>query len=269
MAVADSNPAEVRLTDVTVSYPAAAGEHVAVSGLDLAVGRGRFVSIVGPTGCGKSTVLNLVAGLLRPSSGTVLVDGQPLAGRNHRAGYLFQQDTLLPWQSVLDNVALGLRIRGVGKDERTARAREWLARVGLSGFEDAYPYQLSGGMRRRAAIARTWIVDPEILLMDEPFGALDVHTRQLMETELLGLWTGSGKTVLFVTHDLDEAIALSDEVVLLSSGPGSRIVGSYPIDLPRPRELLDIRTRPDFLRMHRSIWSDLRDEVVKTYAAGR
>lgn len=178
---------------------------------------------------------------------------------------MFQQDALLPWKSVLDNVTLGLRLRGVPKEERNQCGREWLERVGLGAFAAAYPHQLSGGMRKRVAIAQSWIVDPDFIFMDEPFSALDVQTRQLMEDELLNLWTGSNKTVLFVTHDLDEAVSLADEVVLLSAGPASRIVGTYPVDLPRPRDLMDIRTTPEFLEIYRTIWSDLRSEVMKSY----
>jgi NitT/TauT family transport system ATP-binding protein len=258
--------AEVSLAGVSISYRGSDGaEYPAVRDIDLHVPAGRFVSVVGPTGCGKSTLLNAVAGLLVPTGGEVRIDGAPLRGLNPRAGYLFQQDGLLPWKTVLENVELGLRLRGAPSAERTGRAREWIRRVGLAGFERAYPHQLSGGMRRRTSVAQTWIVDPDILLMDEPFGALDVQTRQIMENELLGLWTGSGKTVLFVTHDLDEAIALSDEVVLLAAGPASRVVGRYPIELPRPRDLLDIRTRPAFTDIYRRIWLDLRTEVMTSY----
>lgn len=255
----------IELRGVTMAYRSRGAEYTAVRDVDLAVQRGRFVSVVGPTGCGKSTILNAVAGLLAPATGEVLVDGEPLRGLNRKAGYMFQQDALLPWKTVLDNVAFGPQLRGVAKGDRLGVARDWIARVGLSGFENSYPHQLSGGMRKRTAVAQCWVGDPEMLLMDEPFGALDVQTRQVMENELLGLWTGSDKTVLFVTHDLDEAISLSDEVVLLSAGPASRIVGTYPVELPRPRDLLDIRTTPEFRDIYRAIWSDLRDEVMKTY----
>ncbi|MCO1576882.1 ABC transporter ATP-binding protein [Crossiella sp. SN42] len=255
-------PSAIELASVSVSFPSTT---TALENVSFAVPRGRFVSVVGPTGCGKSTVLNCVAGLRAPTSGEVLVDGVPLRGLNRAAGYLFQQDALLPWRTVLDNVGFGLRLRGVGKQERTDRAREWIARVGLSGFEHAYPHELSGGMRKRAAVAQMWITDPDILLMDEPFGALDVQTRQIMENELLALWSERGNTVLFVTHDLDEAVSLSDEVLVLSAGPGSRVLGRYPVDLPRPRDLLEIRTSPRFTEIYRAIWADLREEVLKSH----
>ncbi|GAA5160832.1 ABC transporter ATP-binding protein [Pseudonocardia eucalypti] len=259
--------AEITLDGISISYPATNGgePYTAIRDVRMNVPAGRFVSVVGPTGCGKSTLLNAVAGLIEPSTGQVLIDGQPLRGRNARAGYLFQQDGLLPWKTVLDNVALGLQLRGVPTEERHERARDWIKRVGLTGFERSYPHQLSGGMRRRTSVAQTWIVDPDILLMDEPFGALDVQTRQIMENELLQLWTGSGKTVLFVTHDLDEAIALSDEVVVLAAGPGSHPVGRYEVTLDRPRDLLNIRTQPAFTEIYASIWADLRSEVMTSY----
>jgi NitT/TauT family transport system ATP-binding protein len=251
---------------MTKRFPTATGGvYTAVRDISLTVPRGRFVSVVGPTGCGKSTLLNAAAGLMPPTEGTVRIDGEPLSGLNKRASYMFQQDALLPWKSVLDNVTLGLRLRGVPARERDDQGREWLEKVGLGAFAAAYPYQLSGGMRKRVAVAQSWIVDPDFIFMDEPFSALDVQTRQLMEDELLRLWTGSGKTVMFVTHDLDEAIGLADEVVLLSAGPASRIVGTYPVDLPRPRDLMDIRTTPQFLEIYRTIWSDLKNEVMKSY----
>lgn len=259
-------PPALELERMAKRFPTAdGGVYTAVRDIDLTVPAGRFVAVVGPTGCGKSTLLNAAAGLRPPSEGTVKIFGTPLQGLNARASYMFQQDALLPWRTVLDNVTLGPRVRGVGKAEREEAGREWLERVGLGAFASAYPHQLSGGMRKRVAVAQSWIVDPDFILMDEPFSALDVQTRQLMEDQLLRLWTGSEKTVLFVTHDLDEAIGLADEVVLLSAGPASRIVGTYPVDLPRPRDLMDIRTTPEFLEIYRAIWSDLRSEVLKSY----
>lgn len=236
--------------------------YIAIQDIDLRVEVGRFVSVVGPSGCGKSTLLNVAAGLLTPTSGKVQVFGQPLTGINARAGYLFQQDALLPWKTVLENVTLGPSFRG--RDARD-EAHKWIERVGLKGFEDRFPSQLSGGMRKRVALAQTWIAEPDIVLMDEPFSALDVHTRVRMESEVLELWSGSGKTVFFVTHDLEEAIALGDEVVVLSAGPAARIVQRFEVDLPRPRPLLDIRTEPRFHQIYAQVWSALRGEVMRSY----
>lgn len=239
--------------------------YTAVEGITLNIAAGRFVSIVGPSGCGKSTVLNMIAGLIAPSAGVVNVFGEKLAGINRRASYMFQQDALLPWKTVLGNILLGLTIRGRNGREALEEAKAWIERVGLTGFAGHYPHQLSGGMRKRVAMAQSWIVQPDLVLMDEPFSALDVHTRLRMESEILGLWTGSGKTVIFVTHDLEEAISLSDEVYLLSAGPGSRLVGQYTVDLARPRNLIDTKMEPQFLDLFRSIWSELRREVLKSY----
>ena len=236
----------------------------AIEDVSLQIRAGSFVALVGPSGCGKSTVLNVAAGLLPPSSGVVSVDGKPLTGLNRRATYMFQQDALLPWKSVRDNVALGLTL--AGRADADHRAREWLARVGLSAFADHFPSQLSGGMRKRVAMAQNWIIDRSIVLMDEPFSALDVHTRQMMETELLALWgeDTNAKTILFVTHDLEEAIALADEVLVLSAGPRSRVVARHRITLERPRDLMELRTTPVFLDLYRSLWAVLRQEVVRS-----
>lgn len=241
------------------------GTYHAVQDIDLKVEPGRFVSIVGPTGSGKSTILHMAAGLLEPTSGSVGSYGSPVKGVNRRAAYMFQQDALLPWKTVIDNVSLGLTMAGVPKPEANDRARGWLEKVGLKNFADRYPHQLSGGMRKRTSLAQAWIVDPDILLMDEPFSALDVQTRQIMENELLALWQESGKAVVFITHDLDEAIALSDEVVILGAGPGSTVVGAYDISIPRPRDLLEIRDDPQFVDLHREIWGRLKVEVSRTY----
>jgi NitT/TauT family transport system ATP-binding protein len=243
--------------------------YIAVSDASFVVGDGEFVSVVGPTGCGKSTLLNVAAGLLAPSSGRTLVDGEPLSAINPRAGYMFQADALMPWRSALGNVMAGLQFRGVPRDVAASRAREWLGRVGLSGFENRYPHQLSGGMRKRVALAQMLILDPEILLMDEPYSALDVQTRQLMENELLDLWSSNRKSVLFITHDLEEAIALSDRVVVLSAGPGTHPIGEFAIDLPRPRDVAEIRLSPRFVELHEAIWHVLKSEVLKGYAQGK
>ena len=240
--------------------------YTAVADASLTVAAGEFVSVVGPTGCGKSTLLNVAAGLLQPSSGEVRIFGQPLAGVNARAGYMFQTEALLPWRSALRNVMLGLQYRGVADDAAEQQAREWLQRVGLRGFEDRYPHQLSGGMRKRVALAQTLVLDPDIILMDEPFSALDIQTRQLMENEVLALWAAKRKAVLFITHDLDEAIAMSDRVVVLSAGPATHPIGDFVIDLPRPRDVTEIRANPRFAQLHQHIWDVLRDEVLKGYS---
>ncbi|HEV8256549.1 MAG TPA: ABC transporter ATP-binding protein, partial [Casimicrobiaceae bacterium] len=201
-----------RVTCTFASRERQSQRYTAVKETTLSVGAGEFVSVVGPTGCGKSTLLNVAAGLLQPSSGNVRVQGEPLAGINRRAGYMFQAESLMPWRNALDNVLAGLEFAGVARDEAERRAREWLGRVGLTGFERRFPHELSGGMRKRVALAQMLILDPQLLLMDEPFSALDVQTRQLMENELLDLWSADRKSVLFITHDLEEAIALSDRV---------------------------------------------------------
>jgi len=240
--------------------------YTAVRDVTLTVGAGEFVSVVGPTGCGKSTLLNVGAGLLQPSTGTVHVFGQPLAGINPRAGYMFQAESLMPWRTALANVMAGLEFRGVAPAEARAQADGWLKRVGLGGFGDRYPHQLSGGMRKRVSLAQTLALDPDIILMDEPFSALDIQTRQLMENEVLALWAEKKKAVLFITHDLDEAIAMSDRVVVLSAGPASHPIGEFTIDLARPRDVAEVRTVPRFIELHNAIWAVLREEVLKGYA---
>jgi NitT/TauT family transport system ATP-binding protein len=240
--------------------------YTAVADTTLRVRAGEFVSVVGPTGCGKSTLLNIGAGLLEPSSGNVTVFGQPLAGLNRRAGYMFQSEALMPWRSAIGNVMAGLQYHGLAGDEARRQAQAWLERVGLGGFEDRYPHQLSGGMRKRTALAQVLALDPDIILMDEPFSALDIQTRQLMENEVLALWAAKRKAVLFITHDLDEAIAMSDRVVVLSAGPGTHPIGEFEIDLPRPRDVAEVRADPRFVQLHSQIWAVLRDEVLKGYA---
>jgi len=225
--------------------------------------------VVGPTGCGKSTLLNVAAGLLQPSSGNVRVQGAPLSGINRRAGYMFQAESLMPWRNARDNVLAGLQFAGVPEVEARRRADEWLSRVGLTGFETRYPHELSGGMRKRVALAQMLILDPEIMLMDEPFSALDVQTRQLMENELLELWSADRKSVMFITHDLEEAIALSDRVVVLAAGPATRPIGEFIIDLPRPRDVNEIRMTPRFVELHTDIWHVMKDEVLKGYAQSK
>jgi NitT/TauT family transport system ATP-binding protein len=220
--------------------------------------------VVGPTGCGKSTLLNVAAGLLSPSTGSVQVFGAPLEGINIRAGYMFQSESLMPWRTALGNVMAGLEFRGAPDAREQAEA--WLRRVGLGAFGDRYPHQLSGGMRKRTSLAQTLALDPDIILMDEPFSALDIQTRQLMENEVLELWAAKKKAVLFITHDLDEAIAMSDRVVVLSAGPASHPIGEFSIDIPRPRDVAEIKTTARFVELHAAIWAVLRDEVLKGYA---
>src|SRR5687767_14914572 len=250
------------LRDITCTF----GSYTAVDRATLELGQGEFVAIVGPTGCGKSTLLNVAAGLLHASAGHVTVFDTPLDGINRRAGYMFQQDALLPWLTARGNVALGLELRGTAKREAAERADQWLARVGLTGAGDRYPHQLSGGMKKRAALAQVLVLGPEILLMDEPFSALDIQTRQLMENELLELWSANRKSVVFITHDLEEAIELSDRVMVLSAGPETRPIGEYRVDLPRPRDVAEVRLTPRYLELHAEIWHAMKAEVLKGYA---
>ena len=256
------------LQGITCAFPARAGhaDYTALAEVNLKVGEGEFVAVVGPTGCGKSTLLNVAAGLLAPTRGSVTVFGEKLRGINSRAGYLFQSDALMPWRTALQNVTAGLEFRGTSAREAGARATDWLRRVGLAAHGHKYPHELSGGMRKRVALAQTLILDPKILLMDEPFSALDVQTRSLMENELLNLWAQDRKSVVFVTHDLEEAISLSDRVVVMSAGPASRLIGEFAIDLPRPRDVAEIRLTPGFVELHKLIWHALRDEVQKAYS---
>ena len=258
-----------RITCTFASRERQGERYTAVRDATLEVGEGEFLSVVGPTGCGKSTLLNVAAGLLQPSSGEVRVLGERLVGINSRAGYMFQAESLMPWRSALDNVLAGLEFAGVDRSEAEQRARGWLERVGLGGFESRYPHELSGGMRKRVALAQILILDPRLLLMDEPFSALDIQTRQLMENELLDLWSADRKSVLFITHDLEEAIALSDRVIVLSAGPSTHPIGEYAIDLPRPRDVNEIRLTPRFVELHSEIWHKMKNEVLKGYARSR
>ena len=259
----------IELDGVAKRFRTPSGDiYTALYDFSLTVGRGEFVSIVGPTGCGKSTTLSLISGLAPPSAGEVRVMGEPVGSFGKEIGFVFQGDVLFPWKSVLGNVAAGLRFRGVSKREAHERARDWIARVGLTGFENHYPHQLSGGMRKRTALAQSLITSPQIILMDEPFSALDVQTRALMEDELLDLWSSTSSSVVFVTHDLEEAIALSDRVCVMTAGPGT-VKGIYTIDLPRPRHVAEIRFEPRFVELYRDIWENLRDEVLLSYERGK
>ena len=253
----------LELKDVTVSFPSPDGSRMtALRDMSLSVEQGELVALVGPSGCGKSTALNVLAGQVRPVSGQVRLAGEPVKGVSPSVGYISQADTLLPWRTVLDNVALAMELRGVGKQERRAAARDLMARMGLSGFEDNYPRELSGGMKKRAAIARVLAVDPAILMMDEPFGPLDALTKEKLQDEILALWESTGCTILYVTHDLTEAITLADRVVLLSHRPG-RVAGEYPIDLPRPRRVMDVKFSPRFVELEKTIWQDLQRELCR------
>ncbi|MFA5915971.1 MAG: ABC transporter ATP-binding protein [Burkholderiales bacterium] len=253
------------ITCTFVSRDVRSQRYTALKDTTLVAAQGEFVCVVGPTGCGKSTLLNVAAGLLQPSSGSVRVAGESLNGINRRAGYLFQAEALMPWRNALDNVIAGLEFRGMERAQAVERGNDWLKRVGLGGFGGRYPHQLSGGMRKRVSLAQTFILNPEILLMDEPFSALDVQTRQLMENELLELWSAERKSVVFITHDLEEAIALSDRVVVLSAGPETHPIGEYRIDLERPRDVAEIRLTPRFLELHAQIWHTMKEEVLKGY----
>ena len=257
----------VALDDVVVAFRLASGGlYTAVERATLHVADGEFVAIVGPTGCGKSTLLNVTAGLFVPAAGAVNVFGHSLSTLNRQAGYLFQADALFPWKTAVENVAIGLEISGVPAGDARARAKEWLARVGLAAFTDRYPHMLSGGQRKRVGLAQVLIRDPKILLMDEPFGPLDAQTRQIMGNLLLDLWTADRKAVLFVTHDLEEAIALSDRVVIMSAGPAARIIGDWRVPLVRPRDTSEVKLDPVFHELHRDIWQKLKAEVLKGYA---
>jgi NitT/TauT family transport system ATP-binding protein len=250
---------------VRVAFLMEGGAFTAVERADLNVADGEFVAIVGPTGCGKSTLLNAAAGLLAPSAGTVEIFGTKLNELNRQAGYLFQTESLFPWKTAIENVAIGLEVVGGARTEARERAQEWVKRVGLAAFAGRYPHMLSGGQRKRVGLAQVLIRDPKILLMDEPFGPLDAQTRQIMGNLLLDLWNADRKAVLFVTHDLEEAIALSDRVVIMSAGPAARIIGDWRVELPRPRDIAEIKLDDEFHRLYREIWHTMKDEVMKGY----
>jgi NitT/TauT family transport system ATP-binding protein len=262
-----ATPTAVALEDATVAFRLADDRlYTAVEKARLSVAPGEFVAIVGPTGCGKSTLLNVAAGLRRPVSGTVKIFDSPLTGLNRDAGYLFQADALFPWKTAIDNVAIGLEISGTPRREAVERAQAWLTSVGLGAFASRYPHMLSGGQRKRVGLAQVLIRDPKILLMDEPFGPLDAQTRQIMGNLLLQLWNADRKAVLFVTHDLEEAIALADRVVIMSAGPSARIIGDWRVRLGRPRDIFEARLDHEFHSLHREIWNVLKAEVLKGYA---
>ena len=257
----------IELRAVTKRFTTPSGAtYTALRNLDLQVAPGEFCAVVGPTGCGKSTTLTLISGLERASQGSVTVHGEPVDGITPGVGFMFQTDAVLPWKSVLDNVAIGPRFRGTPKNQAESSARDWLRRVGLAGFEDRFPHQLSGGMRKRVALAQSLINEPAILLMDEPFSALDVQTRAIMSNELLQLWDLTRPAVVFVTHDLEEAIALADKVVVLTAGPGGTVKATFAIALPRPRVVQEVRFEPRFVDLYHQIWEALRAEVDIAYS---
>lgn len=256
-----SPPTAVELKNVAVKF----GNFTAIENVNLTVEDGEFVAVVGPTGCGKSTILNLVTGLLPAAAGEVGIFGKTLSGLNSESGYMLQQEALLPWKTALDNVGLGMVFQGHSIAAARERAAPWMAKVGLKGFEHRYIHQLSGGQRKRVAMAQTLIMAPKIVLMDEPFSALDVHTRRLMHRILLKLWQQERRSLIFITHDLEEAIALADRVVVMSAGPAARIVGEVRITLPRPRDVSTLATTDEFLGLYRQLWSLLGAEVEKSY----
>lgn len=243
--------------DICMSFEAKGETIVALEHVGLTIESGEFATIVGPTGCGKTTFLRAVCGLLRPTSGRIIFDG----GDNRRPGMVFQEDNLLPWRTLLDNVAYGLQIRGRARAERREIAQRYIDMVGLRGFENRYPYELSGGMKQRANLARGLAIDPPILLMDEPFASLDAQTRELMQFELLTIWERTRKTVLFITHQIDEAVYLADRVIVFSGRPG-KVRAEFKVDIPRPRTL-EVKRSPQFLRYVDDIWKLLQDEVKR------
>jgi NitT/TauT family transport system ATP-binding protein len=259
-------PTAVALKNVARRFVTPTGEILsALEDFDLSIAPGEFFAIVGPTGCGKSTTLGLIAGLAKPQAGEVTLFDAPVDGVDRRVGFVFQQDAVFPWRNVLGNVMAGPLFRGVPKARAEEMARDWINRVGLKGFEDHHPHQLSGGMRKRVALAQTFINNPQVLLMDEPFSSLDVQTRELMQEELLQLWAQAKSAVLFVTHDLDEAILLADRVAVLTTRP-ARVKSVHTIDLPRPRDVAKLRYDERFIAIARNISDDLREEVLRARA---
>ena len=257
---------KVALREVTKHFRKPDGEvYPALGPVSLEINAGEFVAIVGPSGCGKSTLLRMVAGLSPPTSGAVELDGAAVRTVSRSVGFLFQDDALLPWRTVEDNIALGLRLRKVPEADVRRRTAEWIAKVGLGEFARSYPAQLSGGMKKRTAIAQTLIYDPSVILMDEPFAHLDAQARYIMQMDLLDLCADGGRTILFVTHDLDEAIGLADTVVVLSAGPHSRICALETVGIPRPRDLLAVRGDPRFGELSELLWRRLYEEVRGAY----
>jgi NitT/TauT family transport system ATP-binding protein len=263
----DHAAARIRISarDLSKAFSFDNRELLAVDRVSLEVREGEFVALLGPSGCGKSTVLNIIAGLLPATSGAVLIDNEPLIpGRfSPKLGYIFQRDTTYPWRTVSQNIGLGLEIAGVGRSERFQRVRTAVENASLAGFENAFPTMLSGGMRQRVSLMRTLVMEPEILLMDEPFGALDAHTKLDMHRLLLEIWDRQRQTVVFVTHDLSEALTLADRIVLMSARPG-RVKEEFAIDFPRPRDAVRLRETPEYAALFSRIWHSLGEELSKT-----
>ena len=262
MATSPNRGAEVEFQGASKAFVLGKKVMTALQDVTFTVHRGEFVSIVGPSGCGKSTTLNILAGLTEATGGRVLVEGHPPGEVRLDLGYVFQQDTVLPWRKVVDNIQIGLKLRGVPADQRRARADELLKLMGLENFGNSFPSELSGGMRKRVALASTLAYNPVLLLMDEPFGSLDAQTRMVLQDELLRLWNEQRQTVIFVTHDIAEAIALADRVIVMTARP-ARIKKEYLVDLPRPRSVADVRFDPRFEELHKQIWDDLRPEIAE------
>jgi len=246
--------------NVSKEFHARGKRVLAVDSLSLSVDEGEFLTVVGPSGCGKSTLLNLIVGLLQTTTGRILFRNRPVDGINPEIGYVTQKDNLLPWRTLMQNVEISLEIREVNQSERKDRAEELIERVGLKGFEEHYPHELSGGMRQRANIIRTLIYDPELILMDEPFGPLDAQTRIVLQEQLLNLWSATKKTIVFITHDLVEAIALADRVVVMTSRPG-KVKQIAKVLIPRPRDVYRIHESQEFRNIYESLWKELRPEV--------
>jgi NitT/TauT family transport system ATP-binding protein len=239
----------------------------AITDVSFDVNPHEFVAIVGPSGCGKSTILNMIGGLIAPTAGRIEIDGRPVTGIPAGVGYVFQKDTVFPWRTVRRNISLGLEYRGIGGDEQARRVRDAVRLAGLEGFEEAFPATLSGGMRQRVALLRTLVVDPEILLMDEPFGALDTHTKLNLHAELLALWEARRQTVVFITHDLSEAITLADRIVVMTRRPG-RVKLVHAVALPRPRDVIKVRETAEYAREYGDVWHVLGEEFQSEASVG-
>ena len=254
------------IENVRKEYQVRGKKVLALDSVDLTIAEGEFVTVVGPSGCGKSTLLNLIVGLMRSSMGRIVFRGAPIEGITTKIGYVTQKDNLLPWRTLIENVEIALEIRAIEKSARRTQAQDLIDQVGLGGFEDHYPHELSGGMRQRANIIRTLIYDPELILMDEPFGPLDAQTRIVLQDQLLKLWYASKKTIVFITHDLIEAITLADRVVLMSARPG-RIKSIEEIAIPRPRDVFKIHEDAQFRSAYERLWQQLRPEVTLSESA--